>query len=56
MIQAGSEDAAWINVLQYVVPVAACAWALAGIFRQQVAKPSLLRRHAAPPLAPAGAA
>lgn len=57
VIQAGSEDAAWINVLQYVVPVAACAWALAGVFRQQVSRPSLLHRRAnPPPLAPAGAA
>lgn len=36
-VQAACEDDPWLNVLQYVVPLAAMGWAMAQIFRQQVA-------------------
>ena len=37
-VQAAAEDSAWLNVLQYVVPVATTWIALAGIFRQKVSR------------------
>ncbi|WP_091738648.1 LPS export ABC transporter permease LptF [Phenylobacterium immobile] len=36
VVQAGAEDAAWMNILQYLVPLAATVFALRTIFRQQV--------------------
>ncbi|MDB5477395.1 MAG: hypothetical protein JWP49_2906 [Phenylobacterium sp.] len=42
VVQAGCEDSAWLNVLQYAVPLAVTAFALRSLFRQ----PS--RRSAAP--------
>lgn len=38
IVQAASESSAWINVLQYVVPMAAIGLALRGIFRQKVSR------------------
>lgn len=35
-VQAACEDDPWMNVLQYVVPLAAMAWAMSQIFRQKV--------------------
>lgn len=35
-VQAACEDSAWLNVLQYLVPLAAMWWGLAQIFRQKV--------------------
>ncbi len=35
-VQAACEDSAWLNVLQYVVPLAAMWWGLSQIFRQKV--------------------
>jgi len=53
-VQAACEDSAWLNVLQYAVPLGVTAWALRSIFRQRAG------RHAAsrpPPMsAPAPAA
>jgi lipopolysaccharide export system permease protein len=37
-VQAACEDSAWLNVLQYVVPLAAMGWGLSQIFRQKVSK------------------
>ena len=36
-VQAACEDSAWLNVLQYMVPLAAMGWGLSQIFRQRVA-------------------
>jgi lipopolysaccharide export system permease protein len=36
IVQAASEEAAWLNVLQYLVPVAAIYFALRGVFREKV--------------------
>lgn len=38
-VQAACEDDPWLNVLQYVVPLAATAWAMSQIFRQKVSSP-----------------
>ena len=35
-VQAACEDDPWMNVLQYVVPLAAMAWAMSQIFRHKV--------------------
>jgi len=37
-VEAGSENNAWLNVMQYIIPVSGAAWALAGIFRQKVSR------------------
>jgi len=37
-VQAACEDSAWLNVLQYMVPLAAMWWGLSQIFRQKVSK------------------
>jgi lipopolysaccharide export system permease protein len=34
-VQAVADDAVWLNVLQYAVPLAATAWALSRVFRQK---------------------
>ena len=36
-VQAACEDDPWLNVLQYVVPLAAMGWAMSQIFRQKIA-------------------
>lgn len=53
VVQAASEEAAWLNVLQYIVPVAAIYVGLRGIFREKVSrfidmrlKPHRISRHA----------
>jgi lipopolysaccharide export system permease protein len=53
VVQAASEEAAWINVLQYLVPVAATYVALRSVFREKVSrfidmrkKPHKISRHA----------
>ena len=38
VVQAASEEAAWLNVLQYAVPVAATYVGLRGIFREKVSR------------------
>lgn len=35
-VQAACDDSAWLNVLQYAVPIAATWWGLSQIFRQKV--------------------
>jgi lipopolysaccharide export system permease protein len=37
-VQAAAEDEAWLNVLQYVVPLAATAFAFRSIFKQRVSR------------------
>lgn len=37
-VQAAAEDEAWLNVLQYVVPIAATAFAFRSIFKQRVSR------------------
>jgi lipopolysaccharide export system permease protein len=37
-VQAGCEASAWLNVLQYVIPLAATGLALRGVFRQRVSR------------------
>jgi lipopolysaccharide export system permease protein len=37
-VEAASEDSAWLNILQYAVPLGATWFALAGIFRKPVAR------------------
>ncbi|HPA39875.1 MAG TPA: LPS export ABC transporter permease LptF, partial [Phenylobacterium sp.] len=51
VVQAGSEDAAWINLLQYAVPLGGLAWALSGVFRRRITS---RRAVTTAPLAPAG--
>ncbi|WP_312166026.1 LPS export ABC transporter permease LptF [Phenylobacterium sp.] len=53
VVQAASEEAAWLNVLQYVVPIAAIYVGLRGVFREKVSrfidmrlKPHRISRHA----------
>ncbi len=56
VVQAGAESEAWVNLLQYLVPILATWLALRGVFRQKVSrfidmrlKPSrIARRHDAP--------
>lgn len=53
VIEAASEGEAWLNVLQYAVPLGGAAWALRGIFRQRVSRfIDIRRRGSAPPAAP----
>lgn len=48
--QAACEDSAWLNILQYAVPLAATAIALRGIFRQRVSRFIDMYRRRRPPL------
>ncbi|WP_293899722.1 LPS export ABC transporter permease LptF [Phenylobacterium sp.] len=51
-VQAACEDSAWLNLLQYAVPIGATWAALAGIFRQKVSRYiDITRPRAAPPAA-----
>jgi lipopolysaccharide export system permease protein len=36
--QAACEASAWLNILQYLIPIAATALALRGVFRQRVSR------------------
>ncbi|MDP3853221.1 LPS export ABC transporter permease LptF [Phenylobacterium sp.] len=54
VVQAGAESAAWLNLLQYAVPMVATWFALRSVFRQKVSrfidmqlKPSRISRRAA---------
>lgn len=38
VVQAGAEDEAWMNILQYIVPLAATGFALRTVFRQKVSR------------------
>ncbi|MDB5459954.1 MAG: lptF, partial [Caulobacteraceae bacterium] len=49
-VQAVADDNAWLNLLQYAVPLAAIAWAMSRVFRQKASRFVLL--SAPPPLAP----
>lgn len=49
VVQAACEDNAWLNILQYVVPIAATAFALAGIFRRRLARPATPSRKSTRP-------
>ena len=44
-VEAGSENNAWLNVMQYIIPVSGAAWALAGIFRQKVSRHIDIRKQ-----------
>jgi len=53
VVQAAAEEAAWLNLLQYAVPILATYFALRSIFRQKVTrfidmrlKPHRISRHA----------
>jgi lipopolysaccharide export system permease protein len=49
VVQAASENNAWLNILQYAVPLLALAFALRSIFRQQVGRfIDMYRRRPAP--------
>ncbi|HEY8574610.1 LPS export ABC transporter permease LptF [Phenylobacterium sp.] len=54
-VQAASEDSPWVNVLQYVIPLATIWWALHSIFRQRVSRFIDMTRRTRP-VATAGAA
>lgn len=53
-VQAGCEDDAWLNILQYAVPVVTAALALRGIFRKPV-RPKVRRGRPASSMAGAAA-
>lgn len=43
VVQAGAEDEAWLNLLQYAVPILATVFALRSVFHQRVARPARRR-------------
>jgi len=47
-VQAACEDNAWLNILQYAIPVATTALALRGVFRQKVSRFIDIRRMSTP--------
>ena len=47
VVQAACESSAWLNILQYAIPVIACAVALRIIFRQKVSRFIDMRRRPA---------
>jgi lipopolysaccharide export system permease protein len=49
-VQAACEDSAWLNVLQYMVPLAAMWWGFSQIFRQKVSRLYKTRLAKAAPL------
>jgi lipopolysaccharide export system permease protein len=54
VVEAAAESSAWLNILQYAVPIGGAAWALRGVFRQKVSRfIDIRRRGAAKPLGPA---
>jgi lipopolysaccharide export system permease protein len=55
-VQAACEDNAWLNILQYAVPLAALWWGMAQIFRQKVSRHVAISRRKAAYAAQAGAA
>ncbi len=46
-VQSACDDNAWMNILQYVIPLAATAVALRSIFRQRVSRFIDMRRRPA---------
>ena len=46
-VQAAAEDSAWLNLLQYAIPLAALGLALHSIFRQRVSRFIDIRRRPA---------
>lgn len=46
VVQSASEDGAWLNVLQYIVPLGATGLAMASIFRQPKGRPRRTRQAA----------
>ena len=46
-VQSACDDSAWMNILQYVVPLAATAFALRSVFRQRVSRFIDIRRRPA---------
>jgi lipopolysaccharide export system permease protein len=44
-VQSACDDNAWLNILQYVVPLAATAFALRSVFRQRVSRFIDMRRR-----------
>jgi lipopolysaccharide export system permease protein len=52
-VQAACEDSAWLNVLQYAVPLAVTAFALRSIFRQRTSRAADRRPRPAPAVAAA---
>lgn len=48
VVQAACEDSAWLNVLQYLVPLGAVAFGLRSIFRQPVSRFIDIRRRSQP--------
>jgi lipopolysaccharide export system permease protein len=54
VVEAAAESSAWLNILQYAVPILGAAWALRGVFRQKVSRfIDIRRRGAAKPIGPA---
>ena len=49
-VQAACDANAWLNILQYVIPVGAAWWAFAQLFRQRLNRFVSLRTHARPHL------
>jgi lipopolysaccharide export system permease protein len=54
VVEAAAESSAWLNILQYAVPILGAAWALRGVFRQKVSRFIDIRRRRGPaaPLGP----
>ena len=48
VVEAASENTAWLNVLQYAVPILGAAWALRALFRQPVSRFIDIRKTAGP--------
>ncbi len=48
-VQAACEDNAWLNVLQYMAPLAATWWGLSQVFRQKVSPRRAARMAKAAP-------
>jgi lipopolysaccharide export system permease protein len=53
VVEAAAESSAWLNILQYAVPILGAAWALRGVFRQKVSRFIDIRRRRGP-AAPVG--
>jgi len=50
-VEAASENHIWLNVAQYLIPLAGMAWAMAGIFRQKVSRFIDINKASARPFA-----
>ena len=49
VVEAAAESSAWLNLLQYAVPLGAAGWALRGVFRQKVSRFIDIRRRSNTP-------